>query len=345
MPSSAESLPLARDLTLPGRPLVSVVIPTLNEEAHITALLDSLARQEYDPSRIEVLVADGGSEDATRALVRAYAGPFRRLELVENTKRLTVGGLNAGMRVAQGDCWIIIGAHSHTPPDFIGASVEALRRTGVACVGGRIETVGRGPVGRAIAAAMSSPFGVGNARFRYADEGGEVDTVAFGCYHRRVWDVLGPFDESVDGADEDGYNARLRQAGGRIVLDPAIRSTYYARSSLPALARQYAGYGAAKGALLRSGAPLEPRHFAPAAMVAGGAALLVLGRRWRLARLLLRLLANLYLGLGMRASRRAGAAHGAHPALVFAAAASMHAAYGLGFLWGAASGGHRPWER
>ncbi len=321
-------------LTLPERPLVSIVIPCLNEERYITALLDSLAAQDYGADGIEVIVADGGSTDATRALVEAYPSPFARLALVDNPRRITVAGLNEGMKAARGDCWIIIGAHSKVRPDFVRQSVEALKRTGAACVGGPIETVGEGEVGRAIAAAMSSPFGVGNARFRYASEPGYVDTVPFGCYHRRVWEVVGEFDESVDGADEDSYNARLIEAGGRIWLDPAIRSTYYPRRTLPALFRQYREYGAAKGTLFARGRPLRPRHFAPAAMVAGGPALWLLGRFSRGARMVLRALGAAYLGLGGVMAYRAAQRHGANPALVFAAMATMHVAYGTGFLEG-----------
>jgi len=184
-------------LTLPERPLVSIVIPCLNEERYITGLLDALAAQDYGPDGIEVIVADGGSTDATRELVRSYPSPFARLELVDNPRRITVAGLNEGMKAARGDCWIIIGAHSTVRPDFVRQSVEALKRTGAACVGGPIDTIGEGAVGRAIAAAMSSPFGVGNAKFRYANEAGYVDTVPFGCYHRRVWEVVGEFEDGA----------------------------------------------------------------------------------------------------------------------------------------------------
>lgn len=321
-------------LTLPERPLVSIVIPCLNEERYITALLDSLAAQDYGPDGIEVIVADGGSTDATRELVRSYPSPFARLELVDNPRRITVAGLNEGMKAARGDCWIIIGAHSKVRPDFVRQSVEALARTGAACVGGPIETVGEGEVGRAIAAAMSSPFGVGNAKFRYASEAGYVDTVPFGCYHRKVWEVVGEFDESVDGADEDSYNARLIEAGGRIWLDPAIRSSYYPRRTFRALAKQYREYGAAKGTLFARGRPLQPRHFAPSAMVAGGPALWLLGRAWKPARQLLRALALVYFAAGGFAAYRAAQRHGANPALTFAAMATMHVAYGAGFLEG-----------
>lgn len=327
--------PLSGDaLSLPERPLVSIVIPCLNEENYIEALLDSLAAQDYGADGIEVLVSDGGSTDRTRELVAQYRSPFRRLELVDNPRRITVAGLNAGMDAATGDCWIIIGAHSKVRNDFVRASVDALKRTGAACVGGPIETIGEGAVGTAIAAAMSSPFGVGNAKFRYAETEGFVDTVPFGCYHRRVWEVVGRFDESVDGADEDSYNARLIEAGGRIWLDPSIRSSYYPRRTFRALAKQYREYGAAKGTLLARGRPLQPRHFAPAAMVVGGPALWLLGKVSRKARWGLRLVGAAYVVGGMVMASRASEKQGANPLLTFGAMATMHVTYGVGFLQG-----------
>lgn len=321
-------------LTLPERPLVSIVIPCLNEEAYITALLDSLAAQDYGPDGIEVIVSDGGSTDRTRELVRDYASPFARLELVDNPRRITVAGLNEGMKAARGDCWIIIGAHSEVRGDFVRESVSALKRTGAACAGGPIETIGEGAAGMAIAAAMSSPFGVGNARFRYAETEGEVDTVPFGCYHRKVWEVVGEFDETVDGADEDSYNQRLIDAGGKIWLTPAIRSSYYPRRTFKALAKQYWEYGAAKGTLFQRGRPLQPRHFAPTAMVAGGPALWLLGRVSKRARALLRLLSVLYIGGGIFMASRTAKKTGANPLLTFFAMATMHATYGAGFAAG-----------
>lgn len=321
-------------LELPARPLVSIVIPCLNEEDYITALLDSLAAQDYGSDGIEVLVSDGGSTDRTRDLVRAYPSRFARLELVDNPRRITVAGLNEGMDASRGDCWIIIGAHSKVRPDFVRESVEALQRTGAACVGGPIETIGEGTMGLAIAAAMSSPFGVGNAKFRYAETEGEVDTVPFGCYHRKVWEVVGRFDETVDGADEDSYNQRLIDAGGRIWLTPAIRSSYFPRRTLKALAKQYREYGAAKGTLFQRGRPLQPRHFAPSAMVAGGPALWLLGRVSKQARVALKLLAALYIAGGLVMASRAASKNGANPVLTFAAMATMHVTYGAGFLEG-----------
>ncbi len=334
----------AASLSIPDRPLVSIVIPCLNEERYIVALLETLAAQDYGADAIEVLVSDGGSTDRTRDLVASFAAPFRRLAVVENPRRITVAGLNEGMAAARGDCWIIIGAHSAVRPDFVRASVEGLRRTGAACVGGAIETIGEGVRGKAIAAAMSSPFGVGNARFRYSSVEGEVDTVPFGCYHRAVWEIVGRFDETVDGADEDSYNQRLIDAGGRIVLIPEIRSTYYPRRTFLALARQYWEYGAAKGTLLGRGRRLRPRHFAPAAMVAGAPALFALGTIFPSAKRLLRGLALAYIVGGLFGARRAAKKSDASVPLTFAAMATMHVSYGAGFIAGACRerrNGHR----
>jgi hypothetical protein len=242
------------------------------------------------------------------------------------------------MRMARGDCWIILGAHSEVRGDFVSASVEALRRTGAAGVGGPIETLGRTPTGKAIAAAMSSPFGVGDAKFRYAEREQEVDTVAFGCYHRRAWEIAGEFDEDAPAGDDDEYNARIREAGGRLVLTPAIRSSYFARESYPALARQYFAYGLAKSRQAKQGVGLRPRHFVPGAMVAGGPSLLMAGLRSRLARRLLVILGTAYVVVGAQAAWKASRKTGASPALTFAAMATMHASYGAGFLWGLGKG-------
>ena len=182
---------------------------------------------------------------------------------------------------------------------------------------------------------MSSPFGVGNAKFRYADEEAEVDTVPFGCYHRKVWEVVGRFDETVDGADEDSYNARLIEAGGKIMLVPTIHSSYFPRQTLQALARQYWEYGAAKGTLLSRGRPLQARHFAPAAMVGGGPILWMLGVVIKRARQLLFLLSLVYVAGGLFTARRVAEKTGANPLITFAAMATMHATYGAGFIFGA----------
>jgi succinoglycan biosynthesis protein ExoA len=325
--------------SLPVDPLVSVVIPALNEERYITACLGSLIAQDYPPSQVEVLVADGGSADRTRALIAEVAdtAPFP-IRIVENPERRTAQGLNAGVRASRGNVVIILGAHALASPSFVSASVHALRETGAAAVGGPIETRGEGDVANAIAAALSHPFGVGDARFRFATEPAFVDTIAFAAYRRECFDLLSGFDTDRDKAEDDFFNYRIRQAGGRLYLTPAVSSVYFARSSFPSVARQYFGYGKAKGrAAIEEPRSIQPRHLAPLVVVACGMTLTLLRLFSGAARLVTLTLAALYVAAaGFSAlrstSRRGNPGLAPITAVVFPV---VHLAYGLGTALGA----------
>ncbi len=326
-------------------PLVSVVIPTFNEERYIEACLESLGRQSYPPSALEVLVADGGSTDSTRAIVAAQASrsPFP-IRLVENPGRTTPHGLNAGVAAAGGDVIVILGAHSLVDSEFVAANVEALRRTGAAATGGPIETRGEGSVASAIAAALSHPFGVGDARFRYATEPGYVDTIAFAAYRRECFDAAGGFATDREKAEDDFFNYCVRRAGGRLYLTPTVRSVYFARSGFGAVARQYFGYGKAKGrASVEAPDSIQPRHLVPAAAVAGGFALFAAGAFSDPARKFLTLAGVAYTLLAaasaVQSTRRRHQPQLAPVALVIFPL--VHVSYGLGTLIGAARAAFR----
>lgn len=327
------SLPPLRPL-----PSVSVIIPTLNEERYIVACLDSFLAQDYPHHALELIVADGGSTDATRALVSDLAArPGPPIRLLDNPGRTTAAGLNAGAAVAAGDILVIFGAHAEAATDFITQSVAALRATGAAAAGGPIQTRGEGRLPSAIAAALSHPFGVGDARFRYATEAGPVDTVAFAAYRRECFDLLGGFDLSRERGEDDHFNWHIRKSGGRLWLTPAVRSVYYARGDFRSLARQYFSYGCAKGrALAEEPQSLRPRHLVPAATVLSGATLALLGFRFGAARVLLVLAAGAYVALTAVAARSASRrSPQAPPALVALAFPVVHAAYGCGTVLGA----------
>jgi hypothetical protein len=186
----------------------------------------------------------------------------------DNPKRTTPAGLNAAIQRARGEVVAYALAHGEIAADFVSRGVEALERTGADVVGPAIQTAGEGRTGEAIAAALSSQFGVGRALFRYSGREQEVDTVAFACYRREVFDRVGLFDEGLVGDEDSEFHFRLREAGGRIVLSPAMRATYFARPSLSALARQYLAFGAAKAETLRrQPSRVRPWHLAPAVLV------------------------------------------------------------------------------
>jgi len=318
-----------------GQPFVSVLIPMHNEERHIESCLRSLARQDYPRERFEVLVLDGASSDGSRDIVEEFAaGDDLNLRLIDNPGRTTARGLNLGIAHARGDVIARVDAHAAVAPDFLRQSVDALTTTDADGVGGPIESVGRGLIGEAIAIAMSSPFGVGNAHFRYSREAQYTDTVAFPAYRRQIFDRIGPFAEDVDYGEDDEFHYRLGDAGGRLLLTPKIRSTYYTRSSLPDLFRQYLAYGRAKVEVLRRH-PRQARlrQFVPAAFVTALLGLGLLSLAARPFRRLLVLLLAIYLLASSLASLRIASQRGwRYAPLLPLAFACLHTAYGLGFL-------------
>ena len=327
----------------PDRPLVSILIATRNEDGFITGCLEPLARQTYPRACMQIVLIDGCSTDDT--VSRALAWAAREgvdLQVIENPQRITPAAFNRGLAVARGEVIIILGARARVAPDFVEASVATLERSGADVVGGVVRTVAGtdDAVARAIALAQRTPFGVGDAQYRYADHECEPDTVNYGAYRREVFDRIGHFDESLQWAEDCELNYRLRAAGGRLVLDPAIHVDYIARPTLRALWRQRFLWGLNKPRVAeRHAAQMRPRHVVPGLFVLalyGGAALWPAGGRWRWplvgtlgAYVLAMLAATLRLGARFRWKPET--------ALLPLAFATMHLAYGWGTLAGLAA--------
>jgi succinoglycan biosynthesis protein ExoA len=267
-------------------PFVTVIVPVRNEEGYIGRCLQALAAQDYPHELFETIVLDGGSHDATESETRLTAeGAGLTVYYAPNPKHTAATGFNLGLTLAHGDVIIKVDGHTRVAPDFISANVRMLQLSGADAVGGPIETRGHGPIGRAIAKAMSSRFGVGDTAFRNEDAGEQwADSVPYGAYRREVFQRLGGLAEDIDRGEDDEFNYRLTESGGRILLSPSIRSTYYCRSTYGELAGQYWGYGLAKAKVLqRHPRRLHWRHLVPSALVAtlaGGALLSFVDRRF-----------------------------------------------------------------
>lgn len=314
---------------------VSVVLPVRNEERHIEACLDSVLAQDYPHDRYEVIVADGGSTDRTRDIVSAIAARDTRVRLIDNPGRLQASGLNLAIAASRGDVIARQDGHAEWAPSHLSRSVGLLFSTGADNVGGRQDAIGEGASGRAIARAMTSPFGVGGARFRYSDHEEEMPTVFLGTFRRSVFERVGLFDEAYPPHEDYELNERIRGTGGRIVFSPHIRTRYYVRSGLQALGRQYFRYGRGKVRVGRANpSVVRPYHLVAPTLVAWlpVAAAMVLtghGRRVALA------------GLGVYAASCviAGQLAGREERLdvrvrIPEAFAVMHVAWGAGFWAG-----------
>lgn len=317
-------------------PRVTVVMPVRNEERYIERSLGAVLAQDYPPERLEVLVADGMSTDGTRRLVERL-GRGRDVRLVDNPRGTVAPGLNAAVAAARGEVVVRVDGHCEIAPDYVRRAVEHLRRGGVAGVGGPVETVGETPLARAIAAAMSSRFGVGGSAFRVGVETPvEADTIPFPAYPRRVLAAAGPFDEELVRDQDDEYNYRLRGAGERLLLAPDLRSRYYSRADLRSLWRQHFQYGFWKvWVLAKHPRQMRPRQLAPPLLVAALAAG-ALAAPWSRAALAgLAAVAGAYLLAACAAALVAAVPWRQRPLLpvIFAA---MHLGYGAGVWAGAA---------
>jgi len=331
-------------------PFVTVIMPIRNEAGFIERSLGAVLAQDYPADRLEVLVVDGMSTDGTREKVQAWLALYPNLRLLDNPGRIVPTGLNAGLREARGEVIIRVDGHCEIAPDYVRRCVELLERTGADNVGGVQRAVSDTWVGRAIALATSSAFGVGGARFHYAREPGWADTVYLGAYRREVFERIGGFDEELVRNQDDEFNFRLLQAGGRIWLDPCIRVVYYSRPTLRRLWRQYFEYGLYKVRVMQKrGGVASPRHLVPAGFVLGLGATLVPASLARLPLLALAVAAP-YAVANLLASLWAARCTWRTLPLLPVAFATMHLSYGLGFLWGLwrwrrGFGWLRLWER
>ncbi len=258
-------------------PLVSVIIPTRNEAGFIERNIRSVLENDYPTEQIEIVVVDGMSDDGTGDIVTRLAERDDRIRLIENPRRITPVAFNLGINASMGEIIFIIGGHSSVPKDFIRKSVQTLLEHPEAwCVGGAIETINDNYIGGVISAAMSTPVGVGNARFRLGNYQGYVDTVTFPCYWRWVFDKIGMFDEQLVRNQDDDFNLRLILAGGKIYMDSNIRSNYYARGSLRKLAKQYFQYGFWRiRTIQKHSRPATLRQLAPLVLVCIWLALII----------------------------------------------------------------------
>ena len=262
---------------------MSVVLPVLNEERHLEDAVRSVLAQDYD-GPLEVILALGPSSDATDAVAARLAAADPRVRTVRNPSGRTPEGLNAAIAASEMPVVARVDGHSTLPDGYLRTAVELLERTGADNVGGLMWAEGVTDVEQAIARAMTSKLGVGNARFHVGGEAGPADTVYLGVFRREALNRVGGYDPSFARAQDWEMNYRIRASGGLVYFTPDLRVSYRPRPSLPALARQYFHYGRWRREVMREHPEsVNLRYLAPPVAVVGvvgGTVAGTAGLRW-----------------------------------------------------------------
>ena len=326
-PADGTAAERAGPTTWPG---VSVVVPVLDEEVHLRAAVSTVLGQDY-PGELEVVLALGPSRDRTDEIAAGLASDDPRVRLVTNPTGATGTGLNLALGTARHDVIVRLDGHALVPADYVRIAVETLQRTGADNVGGLMAAEGVTDFQRAVAVAMTSPIGVGQASFHVGGEEGPAPTVYLGVFRREVLERLGGYDETFLRAQDWELNHRIRDSGGLVWFTPRLTVSYRPRSTLRALARQYRDYGRWRRVVMREHeGTANLRYLAPPVTVVVVVAGTVVGLAgWRPALLAPLgyaagvLAGSAVVGRGLPARSRAWL-----PAVL----ATMHGAWGVGFL-------------
>lgn len=326
-----DTIPDTAPATAAEPELVTVVIPARDEEATIEGVLDSVLAQTH--RALQVIVVDGASTDGTARIVERVAARDPRVELVVNPDRVIPLALNLAVDRARSRWLVRVDAHSRIPSDYVERVLAHLRTGRWGGVGGRKNGRGRTPQGRAIAAAMGSPFAQGNSVYHYGTETRTVDHVPFGAYPIEVVRDLGGWSDTQLVNEDYEFDYRVRRSGRQLLFDPTIEIDWDCRQSIRDLFRQYRRYGAGKVQTLRTHPESAGlRHLAAPAMVAvlALAAVLLLPRRTRRLGLLL---AAPYVGLVVAGTATTVGALDSNEERIWVAPAfvAIHLGWGSGF--------------
>lgn len=324
------------------RPLISIIIPLKNEDLRVARCLRSIVEGTYAIKNCEVLVVDGASKDCSREIALQKMIDIPSAYLMSNVTEKVAAGLNSAIRQARGRFVFRMDMHCEYHQNYIASCLIALRRTGVANVGGLLETLpGSGSwASRCIALVTQNPVCVGNSAFRLMKGDQFVDTVPFGAFRREVFDIVGIFREDLDRNQDYEYNARLRKAGFRIYLSSKIRTKYYNSPNVARFLEQARsnGWFAARCWILNPSS-LCLRHVAPMLLVIVGTCCIGCSMFSHYATLITAMLSTTYVAMLVYAGIKIGICNNwRHVVLAPILIAMYHFSYGISTVLGIFSG-------
>lgn len=244
---------------------VSLIVCCYNENDYIDRCLDSLLSQKNIPGLFEILVIDGMSTDGTREKILAKLKVNSEIRFFDNPARVKPQAINLGFRESRGKYFAICDAHAYYDNYYISTCLNLINEHPDAwCVGGPFQNIGETNFGQALAIAMNSPLGVGNAKHRYPDYEGYGEMVMFGLFPKKVLDIVGFYDEFFIINHDDEYCFRLRKAGGKVFISHRAKCYYFVRKTPASLYKQYFSYGYWQIAFLKKHKePISMRQLIP----------------------------------------------------------------------------------
>ena len=319
---------------------VSIICPVFNEEKYIEACIVSILEQDYPKEAMEVLFIDGNSTDNSTGIIKRYTAQYSFLKLLNNPERIVPYALNKGLEAAKGEVIMRLDAHCTYPTNYISELVRYLYQLNADNVGGvwNTQPAKDTPICQAIAFASSHPFGVGGSMHKIgASKIMETDTVPFGCYKREIFDKTGLFDTDLVRNQDDEFNGRLLNLGGKIYLIPQVIINYTARDTLCKMRKMYYQYGLYKPLVNKKlGAPATVRQFFPILFLLGLTIGGVVCMIWPLLLHFYTSVLLLYLFIGIVVGSM-GAIRAHQPLLALLMPYvffNIHMSYGIGFLVG-----------
>lgn len=253
-------------------PFVSVLLVTRNEKDYIEMSLMSLVNQTYPKNKMEIIIADGKSNDGTLEVINriqdVYGGNLLKISVIENEKLILSSGWNLAIKAAKGEYVTRIDAHATADPSFIERSVDVMTKVDAVCVGGKLMTMSLDGEDNIISKVLSSPFGVGNSSFRVSNEAGYADTAVYGLYKKSIFEEVGYFDETTVRNQDIELHSKIRKAGYKFYFDPQIQCKYYTRTTYKKMIKQAFGNGYWNMMLIKKGSSAPSmRHLIPFAFV------------------------------------------------------------------------------
>ena len=309
---------------------VLIVIPALNEQAHIRDVIYSL-QSDLDCADALIVLADGGSRDATVSITEQIGRLDPRVVALATTEPLGISAsINRAVeRFGDGYRWLVrIDAHAEYPPNYASRLVRTAMEQQATAVVTAMTSRGSTCFQRAAAASQNSFLGTGGSAHRMVGKAGAwVEHGHHALVALDTFIAVGGYDETYSHNEDAELDHRILDAGGRIWLEPQLSIVYYPRKTIRSLARQYFKYGHGRAmTIARHGGRRRLRQVLPLA-IAPICGLLILSPVYPKAALPALAWATLCILYGLALGIRGGAC----AAMAGPAAMIMQAAWSLGY--------------